>query len=202
MIKGIENESSNKKSLPAGKTIGGKERRNTMNDTLKTLMERRSVRSYKPDQIPETCWSRSCWRGEYAPSGMGMQSAVMVCGSGSGNHPHPVAYQRGDHGEPTGIPFYGGPTVVVVLADRRRGTCVEDGSLVMGNLMNAAFSLAWTPAGSTAPARPMRRRKEGASEEMGAFRKTISESATAFSAILISPFLSPSPEKKDFVIAP
>ena len=27
VIKGIENESSNKKSLPAGKTIGGKERR-------------------------------------------------------------------------------------------------------------------------------------------------------------------------------
>ena len=38
-------------------------------------------------------------------------------------------------------PFYGAPTVVVVFADSRSGTCVEDGSLVMGNLMKAAFSL-------------------------------------------------------------
>ena len=41
----------------------------------------------------------------------------------------------------SGDPFYGAPTVIVVLADKNRGTCVEDGSLVMGNLMNAAASL-------------------------------------------------------------
>ena len=49
-----------------------------MNDTLKTLMERRSVRSYKPDQIPEDVLEQILLAGEYAPSGMGMQSAVMV----------------------------------------------------------------------------------------------------------------------------
>ena len=38
-------------------------------------------------------------------------------------------------------PFYGAPVVVVVLADRAVGTCVYDGSLVMGNLMNAAHAL-------------------------------------------------------------
>ena len=38
-------------------------------------------------------------------------------------------------------PFYGAPTVVVVLADKNMPTCVEDGSLVMGNLMNAAYGL-------------------------------------------------------------
>ena len=31
-------------------------------------------------------------------------------------------------------PFYGAPVVIVVLADRRIGTCIYDGSLVMGNL--------------------------------------------------------------------
>ena len=41
----------------------------------------------------------------------------------------------------TSDPFYGAPTVIVVLADRSRGTYVEDGSLVMGNLMNAAYSI-------------------------------------------------------------
>ena len=111
-----------------------------MNDTLKTLMERRSVRSYKPDQIPEDVLEQILLAGEYAPSGMGMQSAVMV----AVQDPETIRTLSRINAEIMGTdgdPFYGAPTVVVVLADRRRGTCVEDGSLVMGNLMNAAFSL-------------------------------------------------------------
>ena len=38
-------------------------------------------------------------------------------------------------------PFYGAPTIIVVLADKNVGTHIEDGSLVIGNLMNAASSL-------------------------------------------------------------
>ena len=38
-------------------------------------------------------------------------------------------------------PFYGAPVVIVVLADRSVGTYLYDGSLVMGNLMNAAHAL-------------------------------------------------------------
>ena len=111
-----------------------------MNDTLKTLMGRRSVRSYKPDQIPEDVLEQILLAGEYAPSGMGMQSAVMVVVQ----DPETIRTLSRINAEIMGTdgdPFYGAPTVVVVLADRRRGTCVEDGSLVMGNLMNAAFSL-------------------------------------------------------------
>ena len=44
-------------------------------------------------------------------------------------------------GNPDGHPFYGAPVVCVVLTDPERDTCVEDGSLVMGNLMLAAHSL-------------------------------------------------------------
>lgn len=111
-----------------------------MNDTLKTLMERRSVRSYKPDQIPEDVLEQILLAGEYAPSGMGMQSAVMVVVQ----DPETIRTLSRINAEIMGTdgdPFYGASTVVVVLADRRRGTCVEDGSLVMGNLLNAAFSL-------------------------------------------------------------
>ena len=38
-------------------------------------------------------------------------------------------------------PFYGAPTVVVVFSDTKRPTHVEDGSLVMGNLLNAAHAV-------------------------------------------------------------
>ena len=111
-----------------------------MNDTLKTLMERRSVRSYKPDQIPEDVLEQILLAGEYAPSGMGMQSAVMV----AVQDPETIRTLSRINAEIMGTdgdPFYGAPTVVVVLADRKRGSCVEDGSLVVGDLMNAAFSL-------------------------------------------------------------
>ena len=40
-----------------------------------------------------------------------------------------------------GDPFYGAPTVLVVLADRNRGTYLDDGNLVIGNLLNAAHAI-------------------------------------------------------------
>lgn len=45
-------------------------------------------------------------------------------------------------GAPEGMdPFYGAPVILIVLADKSVPTHVYDGSLVMGNLMNAAQSL-------------------------------------------------------------
>ena len=38
-------------------------------------------------------------------------------------------------------PFYGAPTVVVVLADANSPHAVQDGSLVMGNMLNAAKAI-------------------------------------------------------------
>ena len=38
-------------------------------------------------------------------------------------------------------PFYGAPELLIVLADKSRPTYIYDGSLVMGNLMNAAADL-------------------------------------------------------------
>ena len=38
-------------------------------------------------------------------------------------------------------PYYGAPTLVIVLADPERGTWVEDGSCVLDNMMNAAHAL-------------------------------------------------------------
>ena len=44
-------------------------------------------------------------------------------------------------GDPEKQTFYGAPTVILVVADKTVNTYVEDGSLVIGNLMNAAYSL-------------------------------------------------------------
>ena len=112
-----------------------------MNDTLKTLRERRSVRSYRPEQIKPEELDAILEAGAWAPSGMGRQPAVMVAVQDQ----ETIAQLSGLNAEIMGTagsdPFYGAPTVVVVLADPAASTWLQDGSLVMGNLMNAAWSL-------------------------------------------------------------
>ena len=111
-----------------------------MNETLKVLTERRSVRSYKDAQVPEETLQQILTAGEYAPSGMGMQPVVMAVVQDKETIRQLSRMNAAVMGNDSD-PFYGAPTVVVVFADSRRGTCVEDGSLVMGNLMLAAHSL-------------------------------------------------------------
>lgn len=111
-----------------------------MNEVLKCLKERRSVRKYKKEQISEEQLAQILEAGTYAATGMGMQSPVMVVVQ----DPAVIAKLSKMNAAVMGVssdPFYGAPTVIVVLADRQRGTCVEDGSLVIGNLMNAAYSV-------------------------------------------------------------
>ena len=111
-----------------------------MNETIKILLERRSVRGYKEDLVPEEVLNEILEAGEYAPSGMGQQGTLMVVTQ----NPELVAKLSKMNADVMGTesdPFYGAPTVVVVFADSNMPTCVENGSLVMGNLMNAAHAL-------------------------------------------------------------
>lgn len=112
-----------------------------MNETLKTLQERRSVRRYTNQQVEESALNAILEAGTWAPSGMGTQASVLV----AVQDPETIALMsrlnaqiRGQSGTD---PFYGAPTVVVVLADGENPNWLKDGSLVMGNLMNAAASL-------------------------------------------------------------
>ena len=111
-----------------------------MNETLQTLKKRRSVRAYLPKQIKEEELQQILEAGIYAPTGMGAQSPIMVVVQDK----ETISYLSKLNAEVMGStsdPFYGAPTVIIVLADKNRGTCVEDGSLVIGNMMNAAASL-------------------------------------------------------------
>ena len=76
----------------------------------------------------------------YAPTGMGRQSPIMV----AVQDPDTVRELSRLNARVMGAstdPFYGAPTVIVVLADPEIGTYREDGSLVMGNLLNAAHAV-------------------------------------------------------------
>ena len=111
-----------------------------MKSTIDDLKARRSCRAYKSEQINEDELKAVLEAGEYAPTGMGMQSPVMVVVQDKPT----IKLLSEINADIMGVdkdPFYGAPTVVVVLADTNRATWVEDGSLVLGNLMNAAYAI-------------------------------------------------------------
>ena len=110
------------------------------NETLEVLKTRRSIRKYKSTQIPEELLDEILEAGTYAACGMGKQGSMMAVVQ----DPELVAKLSKMNAEIMGTdsnPFYGAPTVVVVFSDTKRPTHVEDGSLVMGNLLNAAHAV-------------------------------------------------------------
>lgn len=111
-----------------------------MNESIKNMIERRSVRGYKPDMIPKEDLDLILEAGTYAATGMGMQSPVIVAVTDKATRDQLSKMNADVMGTDTD-PFYGAPVVLVVLADKNRPTHIYDGSLVMGNLMNAAASL-------------------------------------------------------------
>lgn len=112
-----------------------------MNETLRTLRERRSVRSFLPDPIPENILDAILEAGTWAATGLNKQSPVMVVVRDKETIDYMERLNAAVMGNPEGHPFYGAPMVVVVLADGDNYNWLRDGSLVMGNLMNAAHSL-------------------------------------------------------------
>ena len=111
-----------------------------MNETIKNLVERRCCRKYSSTQIKEDELNSVLKAGEYAPTGMGMQSPIIVVLQNKSIIDKLSKINAKIMGKDED-PFYGAPTVLVVLADKNIGTYIEDGSLVLGNLMNAAYSL-------------------------------------------------------------
>ena len=111
-----------------------------MNEVLNTIRERRSIRSYRQEQISDDQLNIILNAGEYAPSGMGEQATIMV----AVQDPEVISQMSSLNAAVMGAdtdPFYGAPTVVVVFADGGRVTAVEDGSLVIGSMMLAASSI-------------------------------------------------------------
>ena len=111
-----------------------------MNETLKTLKERRSCRVYKPDPSPADILDQILEAGTYAPTGMNWQSPIMIAVTDKKTRDQLSKMNAAVFGA-NNDPFYGAPAVIVVLADRSKPTYLYDGSLVMGNLMNAAHAL-------------------------------------------------------------
>ena len=111
-----------------------------MNDVIRNMMERRSVRAYKPEHVPQELVDQILEAGSYAASGMGRQPVIVLAVTDREVRDRLSRINAAVMGR-DGDPFYGAPDVLVVLADKSSPTHVYDGTLVMGNMMNAAASL-------------------------------------------------------------
>lgn len=113
-----------------------------MNETLKVLETRRSCRNFKPDMVESEKLEAIIKAGTYAATGMGKQSPVIIAVTDKKLRDQIAEENRRIGGWQEGFdPFYGAPVILIVLADKGVRTYQYDGSLVLGNLMNAATSL-------------------------------------------------------------
>ena len=107
-----------------------------MNEIIKAMEERRSIRKFKPDMPTKEDLEQIIEAGLYAANGMGKQATITIAVTNKKLRDRLSAINAKIGGWKEGFdPFYGAPVVLIVLADKSRPTCVYDGSLVMGNLM-------------------------------------------------------------------
>ena len=111
------------------------------NEVLAALEDRRSIRKYSAKQLEEDKLDAILRAGTYAPTGRNAQAPIMVVVKDTETREKLRRMNAEIMGSPDIDPFYNAPVIVIVLADKKIHTYLEDGSLVMGNLMLAAYSL-------------------------------------------------------------
>ena len=113
-----------------------------MNDIIKAIEERRSIRKFKPDMPEKEDIDQIIEAGLYAANGMGKQATITIVVTNKELRDKLSAVNCRIGGWKDGFdPFYGAPVILIVLADKNWVNRVYDGSLVMGNMMLAAHSL-------------------------------------------------------------
>ena len=111
-----------------------------MNKTIKNLIERRSCKDFKHEQISDEDLNLILKAGTFAPCGKGMQSPIILVLQNKATIKK-LSKLNAKIMNTKKDPFYNAPTILIVMADKNIPTYREDASLVLGNLMNAAYSL-------------------------------------------------------------
>lgn len=112
-----------------------------MNEVIKTILSRRSVRSFTNEMVPKEMIEEIVNAGQYAPSAMNSQSPIILAITRKELIEKMSKLNAEVLGTANFDPFFGAPVLLVVLAERNAPSPVCDGSLVIGNMMLAATSL-------------------------------------------------------------
>ena len=113
-----------------------------MNEVLKAMKERRSIRKFRPDMPTKEEIDQVLEAGLFAASGKNGQKVITVAVTRKELRDELSAVNCRIGGWDEGFdPFYGAPVILIVLANKNWPTHVYDGSLVMGNMMLAAHAI-------------------------------------------------------------
>ena len=111
-----------------------------MNETLKCIEQRRSVKAYTPEMPKKEDIDVVIKAGLEAASGRNRQCAIIVAITDKATRDRLSRANAAILGSEAD-PFYGAPVILVVLAKKEIHTAVYDGSLCLGNMMLAAHSI-------------------------------------------------------------
>lgn len=111
-----------------------------MNEILKCIEERRSVKAYTTEMPKKEDIDAVIKAGLEAASGRNRQCAIIVAITDKATRDR-LSRANADILGMNSDPFYSAPAVLVVLAKKEIHTAVYDGSLCLGNMMLAAHSL-------------------------------------------------------------
>ena len=113
-----------------------------MNEIIRAMEERRSIRKFKPDMPPKEMLDQIIEAGLYAASGRNEQAVITIAVTNKEVRDKLMKDNCKIGGWSESYdPFYGAPVILIVLGRKDRITYVYDGSLVIGNMMLAAHSL-------------------------------------------------------------
>lgn len=113
-----------------------------MRETVSDIQNRGSVKEYKTEQITDEELTAVLEAGMNAPSGGNRQSPVFIAVQNKEWIQKLCRLNAEIAGAPEGFDvFYGAPTIILVLADKNAPDAVQDGSLCLGNMFNAAYAL-------------------------------------------------------------
>lgn len=110
------------------------------NIVLENIRTRRSIRGYRKEQITDEELNAVLEAGTYAPTSRGMQAPFIVAVQNEKMVEKLVKLNAQIMGV-TSNPYYGAPTIVLVLAPADARYPVHDGSCILENMMLAAHSL-------------------------------------------------------------
>lgn len=114
-----------------------------MNETIKTILNRRSIRKYQPEQIKNDELKSILEAGKYAPSAMNQQSwhFTVIQNKDFLNKINDVCKSNVPRFNQMPSIFYNAPTLIILSGDEKAIAPKIDGALAMGNMFLAAESL-------------------------------------------------------------
>jgi nitroreductase len=115
-------------------------------EALDVMKHRRSIRRYKPEQITDRELELVLEAGTYAPTAKNLQSPIILVIQDPVLHREVTELNKKVSSpvmtaNPNYDPYYGAPTILLILAKADTPEPVLDGAAVATNLLNAAYAV-------------------------------------------------------------